>query len=109
METPTEIVESSANGSRFKIAREKKAVQEYEETYFTRLPVTRQDQHRSRLSNSAKSVADELIGLSTFTGGSDKKRKTAAGGKKKGTFALFYYLKIFANLICFSVIFFRWI
>ena len=58
----------------------------YEENYFTRLPVTRQDRHRSRQLNSAKSVADELIGLSTFKDSSSKKRKAAGGKKKKGKY-----------------------
>nr|CAG4650625.1 EOG090X0IJO [Sida crystallina] len=96
METPAEIVESSANGSRMKVAQERKSIQEYEETYFTRLPVTRQDRHRSRQMNSAKSVADELIGLSSFREDSGKKRKSTAGsGKKKGKSIsfLFYNLR----------------
>ena len=55
----------------------------YEENYFTRLPVSRQDRHKSRQQNSAKSLADELIGLSGRDSG--KKRKISSrGGKKRG-------------------------
>lgn len=53
----------------------------YEETYFTRLPFTRQERHSNRQQYSAKSLAGELAGMGTLP---EKKRKIQ-GGKKKGT------------------------
>nr|SVE76759.1 EOG090X0IJO [Daphnia longispina] len=82
MDTPVEIVESTANTSKQSIARERQERQEYEETYFTRLPFTRQERHSNRQQYSAKSLASELAGMGTLP---ETKRKSQ-GGKKKGGF-----------------------
>lgn len=52
----------------------------YEETYFTRLPFTRQERHSTRQQYSSKALASELAGMGTLP---EKKRKSQ-GGKKKG-------------------------
>nr|SVE74556.1 EOG090X0IJO [Daphnia barbata] len=81
MDTPLEIVESTANASKMSIARERQERQEYEETYFTRLPSTRQERHSTRQQYSAKALAGELAGIGPLPA----KRKPQ-GGKKKGGF-----------------------
>lgn len=55
----------------------------YEETYFTRLPFTRQERHSSRQQYSSKSLASELAGMGSLPEKGGAKRKTP-GGKKKG-------------------------
>nr|CAG4646704.1 EOG090X0IJO [Macrothrix elegans] len=72
MDAPAEIVESSAVGVKMNLARERKEIQEYEETYFTRLPVTRKDRHNSRFQHSESALGDELAG---FMGNSGAKKK----------------------------------
>nr|CAG4642188.1 EOG090X0IJO [Eurycercus lamellatus] len=84
MDTPAEIVEYSANGGRANIAKERQARQEYEETYFTRLPYTRQDRHNSRQQYSSTALANELAGMGSMP--EKGKRKSQSGGKKKGGF-----------------------
>lgn len=84
MDTPAEIIESSANGSKMSVARERQDRQEYEETYFTRLPYTKQDKHKSRQQYSSAALANELTGMGSMPSGNKRKSKT--GGKKKGGF-----------------------
>nr|CAG4638845.1 EOG090X0IJO [Cyclestheria hislopi] len=62
-ETPPEIIESTVNDERVKLAREMKERQEYEETYFTRLPTSRKDRHHRRPGGTVTSIAKELIGF----------------------------------------------
>nr|CAG4649829.1 EOG090X0IJO [Scapholeberis mucronata]SVE93992.1 EOG090X0IJO [Scapholeberis mucronata] len=83
MDTPLEIVESSANTNKMNIARERQERQEYEETYFTRLPYTRQDRHSSRQQYSSKALASELAGMGSLPSKGGAKRKSQSG-KKKG-------------------------
>lgn len=68
----------------------------YEETYFTRLPFTRQERHSNRQQYSAKSLASELAGMGTLP---ETKRKSQ-GGKKKGTQL---FLLINKCLVCLNV------
>jgi len=82
MDTPVEIAEFSANGTRMKIAKERQERIDYEEKYFTRLPSSRQDRHSSRLQHSSKAFADELVGISSSRTEGKGKRKNM--GKKKG-------------------------
>nr|CAG4651473.1 EOG090X0IJO [Simocephalus serrulatus]SVE94612.1 EOG090X0IJO [Simocephalus serrulatus] len=82
MDTPVEIVESSANISKMNIARERQERQEYEETYFTRLPYTRQERHSSRQQYSSKALTSELAGMGVLPEKGGAKRKSV-GGKKK--------------------------
>nr|SVE76134.1 EOG090X0IJO [Daphnia hispanica] len=81
MDTPLEVVESTANASKMSVARERQERQEYEETYFTRLPFSRQERHSTRQQYSSTALASELAGMGTLPA----KRKTQ-GGKKKGGF-----------------------
>ncbi len=60
--------------------------QRYEETYFTRLPFTRQERHSNRQQYSAKSLASQLAGMGALP---ETKRKSQ-GGKKKGTITYSY-------------------
>nr|CAG4637492.1 EOG090X0IJO [Ceriodaphnia reticulata]SVE73302.1 EOG090X0IJO [Ceriodaphnia reticulata] len=85
LDTPAEIVESTANSSKMSIARERQERQEYEETYFTRLPYSRQERHSSRQQYSSKSLANELAGMGSLPEKNGAKRKSQ-GGKKKGGF-----------------------
>nr|SVE73932.1 EOG090X0IJO [Daphnia atkinsoni] len=80
MDTPLEVVESTANASKMSVARERQERQEYEETYFTRLPFTRQERHSTRQQYSSKTLANELAGMGTLP----VKRKTQSGKKKGG-------------------------
>nr|CAG4647548.1 EOG090X0IJO [Megafenestra aurita]SVE92764.1 EOG090X0IJO [Megafenestra aurita] len=84
LETPVEVVESSANLSKANVVRERQERQEYEETYFTRLPYTRQERHSSRQQYSSRALTDELAGMGTLPEKGGAKRKNQ-GGKKKGT------------------------
>nr|CAG4635187.1 EOG090X0IJO [Alona affinis] len=86
MDTPAEIVEYSANGNRANLVKERQERQEFEETYFTRLPYTRQDRHKSRQQYSSTAFANELAGLGSQAEGGAGKRKSGSGGKKKGGF-----------------------
>nr|CAG4648997.1 EOG090X0IJO [Polyphemus pediculus] len=85
LDTPLEMVEVSGHGSKLQIAKERQTIQEYEETYFTRLPSTKEDRHRSRLQHSSKSLDAELIG-ETCTGSVGKRKNKNFGGKKRGGF-----------------------
>nr|SVE90887.1 EOG090X0IJO [Daphnia sinensis] len=87
MDTPLEVVESTANASKMSVARERQERQEYEETYFTRLPFTRQERHSSRQQYSSKALASELSGMGTLP---EKKRKSQGGKKKAIQFVLSY-------------------
>jgi len=82
MDTPVEIAEFSANGTRMSIAKERQEKLDYEEKYFTRLPASKQDRHKSRLQNSSKAFASELAGTANFSVEENGKRKST--GKKKG-------------------------
>merc|ERR1712071_17642 len=46
MDTPVEIAEFSANGTRMSIAKERQEKLDYEEKYFTRLPASKIDTSR---------------------------------------------------------------
>ena len=67
----------------------------YEETYFTRLPVTRQDRHKSRLQHSSKALANELAGTFDSEIRGKRKNKSGMGGKKKGTTSFIIFLLLF--------------
>nr|CAG4643620.1 EOG090X0IJO [Ilyocryptus agilis] len=84
MDSPMEIVESSANGGRLNMARERQERKEYEETYFTRLPYTSKDRQNARQQFSSKALANELSGMGSSAERGKTKRKF--NGKKKGGF-----------------------
>ncbi|KAJ1531022.1 hypothetical protein ONE63_005853 [Megalurothrips usitatus] len=90
LDTPTEI--SQASATRTVMSRREKERQEYEETYYTRLPVTKEEKHKSRRLTTLGTLGDDLTrfaDISALEGGSgfsaqSKKRKAAGKGKKKG-------------------------
>nr|CAG4644449.1 EOG090X0IJO [Lepidurus arcticus] len=96
MDTPAEVHEATSNGGRMKQARAAKARKEFEETYFTRLQVTRKDKHAARSRNTMGNLASEITNFGNFaaidgqSGPKSKSKSTAskrkAGGvKKKGS------------------------
>ena len=89
-DTPTEITQTSATQT--VLSRQHKEREEYEETYFTRLPVTKQQKHKSRRMATLGTLGDNLTqfeDISVLEGGSGmpskkRKRTSAVKGKKKG-------------------------
>lgn len=77
----------------------------FEETYFTRLPSTRQDRHKSRQQYSSTAFADEMIGSSSNSKKDGGKRK-GSGGKRGNLLILnnlwhsifFYTLNLFFEI-----------
>jgi len=60
--------------------------QRYEETYMTRLPVTKQEKHKQGKLSTLGTLGDELTNFSrkrSASTGGGKKRKAGKGGKKK--------------------------
>ncbi|XP_035911200.1 neuroguidin [Anopheles stephensi] len=94
LDTPVEL--SSSSRAQQILSRREREREEYEETYLTRLPVTKADKHRSRKLTTLASLGDELTSFtdisvlnedypSTSTGGSGgKKRKAGKVNKKHG-------------------------
>ncbi|XP_037958094.1 neuroguidin [Teleopsis dalmanni] len=91
LDVPTEI--SSGSRAQQILSKANKEKQEYEETYLTRLPVTKAEKHRQRKLTTLATLGDEILGEisrdaslrgdSLSTGGS-KKRKLKSKGKKRG-------------------------
>ncbi|KAJ4442401.1 hypothetical protein ANN_03987 [Periplaneta americana] len=87
---PTEI--SQGDVARATLAQQHRHKEEYEESYFTRLPTTKQERHRARKMTTLGSLGDELTrfgdlraleggaSASGLSGGS-KKRKLSKGKK----------------------------
>ncbi|XP_043284486.1 neuroguidin isoform X2 [Venturia canescens] len=65
------------------LGRENKRKIEYEENYMTRLPVTKQEKHRSRQITTLGTLGDEITTFSGPAAVSGKKRKTSKGKAKK--------------------------
>ncbi|KAM7353168.1 neuroguidin isoform 1-T1 [Cochliomyia hominivorax] len=90
LDAPTEI--SSGSRAQQILSKAQKEKQEYEETYLTRLPVTKAEKHRQRKLTTLGTLGDEILGeinreasLRGDSMGSSKKRKAKSGkGKKKG-------------------------
>lgn len=86
LDTPTEVAHATSHQAVLK--KHNKEREEYEETYFTRLPVTKQDRHKSRKLLTVGTLGDELTqfddGQGTSSGTSSKKRKMIKGKGKKG-------------------------
>nr|CAG4641344.1 EOG090X0IJO [Eulimnadia texana] len=87
MDTPVEVVEASSTGRHSKRSREAKEKQEFEETYFTRLQITKQDRHKNRQQKFV-SAEDELFDIGGFGGPKPNKKtsKSKSSGKSKGGF-----------------------
>lgn len=87
LDAPTEI--SSGSRAQQILSKAQKEKQEYEETYLTRLPVTKAEKHRQRKLTTLGTLGDEILGeinreRGDSLGGSSKKRKAKGGkGKKK--------------------------
>ncbi|KAI8121594.1 Neuroguidin-A [Lucilia cuprina] len=91
LDAPTEI--SSGSRAQQILSKAQKEKQEYEETYLTRLPITKAEKHRQRKLTTLGTLGDEILGeinrdaslRGDSLGGSSKKRKAKGGkGKKKG-------------------------
>uniref|UniRef100_A0A182PIZ4 Neuroguidin n=1 Tax=Anopheles epiroticus TaxID=199890 RepID=A0A182PIZ4_9DIPT len=94
LDTPVEV--SSSSRAQQILSRREREREEYEETYFTRLPVTKADKHRNRKLTTLATLGDELTSFtdisvlnedypSTSTGGAGgKKRKGGKVNKKHG-------------------------
>ncbi|XP_035772585.1 neuroguidin-like [Anopheles albimanus] len=92
LDTPVEL--SSSSRAQQILSRREREREEYEESYLTRLPVTKADKQRSRKLTTLASLGDELTNFtdlsvlkddypSTSASGGGKKRKATKGGNKK--------------------------
>lgn len=68
---------------RFLLSSQQTIVCRYEETYFTRLPTTKEDRHKFRQKYSSTSFANEIAGVGSSRSDTSGKRK-GDKGKKKG-------------------------
>ncbi|KAL9928823.1 neuroguidin isoform 2-T2 [Glossina fuscipes fuscipes] len=92
LDVPTEI--SSTSRAQQILSKAQKEKQEYEETYLTRLPVTKAEKHRQRKLTTLGTLGDEILGEisrdaalrgDTLTGSSKKRKAKMGKGKKKGS------------------------
>uniref|UniRef100_A0A7G3AUJ8 Protein involved in rrna processing n=1 Tax=Lutzomyia longipalpis TaxID=7200 RepID=A0A7G3AUJ8_LUTLO len=88
LDTPVEIAGTSR--AQQMLSRAQKEKEEYEETYLTRLPITKAEKHRQRKLTTLGTLGDELTrfgDMSAREGGSSKnkagKRKRKGAPKKK--------------------------
>uniref|UniRef100_A0A1B6CDM5 Neuroguidin n=1 Tax=Clastoptera arizonana TaxID=38151 RepID=A0A1B6CDM5_9HEMI len=86
LDTPVEIIHS--NSFKAKTSRRQQEKREYEETYFTRLPTSRKDKHKSRQMMTVGNLGDQLThfeDISALEGGHSmsKKRKAKKTNLKK--------------------------
>uniref|UniRef100_A0A6B2EI25 Protein involved in rrna processing n=1 Tax=Phlebotomus kandelakii TaxID=1109342 RepID=A0A6B2EI25_9DIPT len=87
LDTPVEI--SGTSKAQQMLSRAQKEKEEFEETYLTRLPVTKAEKHRQRRLTTLGTLGDELTRFgddSSKNKGGKRKRKGAAkkrGGKKR--------------------------
>lgn len=65
------------------LGRENKRKIQYEETYMTRLPVTKQEKHRRRQMTTLGTLGEEITTFGESSAMSAKKRKTQKKGKAK--------------------------
>ncbi|XP_067620594.1 neuroguidin isoform X2 [Eurosta solidaginis] len=91
LDAPTEI--SSGSRAQQLLSKQHKEKQEYEETYLTRLPVTKAEKHRQRKLTTLATLGDEILGEISrdpalcgegAASGANKKRKLKGKGKKRG-------------------------
>lgn len=71
------------NEKQISLGRENKRKIEYEETYMTRLPVTKQEKHRRRQMTTLGTLGEEITSFGESSAMSAKKRKTQKKGKAK--------------------------
>nr|CAD7423137.1 unnamed protein product [Timema monikensis] len=88
LDTPMEITHESSK--RAVLSHQRREREEYEENYFTRLPLTKQDRHKSRRMTTLGTLGQELTqfgDLRALEGGAgpsaSKKRKVFKGKGKK--------------------------
>ncbi|XP_050088685.1 neuroguidin [Anopheles aquasalis] len=92
LDTPVEL--SSSSRAQQILSRREREREEYEESYLTRLPITKADKQRSRKLTTLASLGDELTNFSDLSAlkgdyasasasGGGKKRKATKGGNKK--------------------------
>lgn len=81
LDTPVEVTQSSR--AQQMLSKQQQEIQQYEEEYMTRLPVSKSEKHRRRQLTTLGSLGDEItnFGSSQGTGG---KRKRKIPGKSKG-------------------------
>ncbi|GAB0089096.1 neuroguidin [Sergentomyia squamirostris] len=78
LDTPVEI--SGTSRAQQMLSRAQKEKEEYEETYLTRLPVTKAEKHRQKRLTTLGTLGDELTRFGSTSGSSATKNK---GGKRK--------------------------
>lgn len=83
LDTPVEI-HNMGDAYAKQLSRETKEKQRYEETYMTRLPMTKADRHKERSMSTLGVLGDELTDFSGKgkSGAQGKKRKSFSGGGK---------------------------
>lgn len=94
LDTPVEL--SSSSRAQQILSRREREREEYEETYLTRLPITKADKHRSRKLTTLATLGDELTSFTDLSvlnddypstseaGRGGKKRKATKVNKKQG-------------------------
>lgn len=80
LDTPVEISQSSR--AQQVISKKERERQEYEETYMTRLPVSKTDKHLRKQLTTLGTLGDEVTDFGSTTSGVKRKRKSV--GKVKG-------------------------
>lgn len=91
LDTPTEVVHS--NSLKVTVSKQQRAKTEYEENYFTRLPISRKEKHRGHQVTTVGNLGDQLThfeDIRALEGDIDpvnrKKRKLKSNPKKKKGF-----------------------
>ncbi|XP_060520956.1 neuroguidin [Cylas formicarius] len=81
LDAPIEV----SQGSRAQqiLSKEQREIQEYEEEYFTRLPVTKSDKHRRRQLSTLTALGDEITSFGGSSAAKRKKKIKFKGGKMK--------------------------
>uniref|UniRef100_A0A182VTE3 Sas10 C-terminal domain-containing protein n=1 Tax=Anopheles minimus TaxID=112268 RepID=A0A182VTE3_9DIPT len=82
LDTPVEL--SSSSRAQQMLSRREREREEYEETYLTRLPVTKADKHRNRKLTTLASLGDELTSFTDISVLNEDYPSTSAGGTGGG-------------------------
>ncbi|CAG7822436.1 unnamed protein product [Allacma fusca] len=83
LDTPVEI-HNMGDAYAKQLSREVRDKQQYEENFMTRLPVTKQDKHRSKAMSTIGVLGDEITSFKRTNAGPSKGKKRKFSGKKKG-------------------------
>ncbi|KAF7269930.1 hypothetical protein GWI33_017025 [Rhynchophorus ferrugineus] len=81
LDTPVEI--SQGNRAQQILSKEQKERQEYEEEYFTRLPITKTEKHRKRQLTTLGTLGDEITDFRSIQSGSKKRKAKVFKSKGK--------------------------